>query len=527
VSIPREAVILAAGMGSRLGPLSGGLPKCLVEVGGRPILLRLLHQLRNAGVERAVIVTGHLRDRLESELARQALPLEVTLAANPDYRTSNTARSLLAARQAVEGGFLLCDGDVVLRGGLLEALVAEPEPCALLFDPAASLDGEAMKATLTAQGRVARLSKELLREAAHGESIGVQKIGATPAALLWPTLESLVAEGRAGAFYEEAFQRLIDRGVSFAAVPVPQASWAEIDDAADLAAAGARFALENVEAANAAGKPVESEEVVDLYVHRPAARWLVNRVVASRLTPDQVTLLSGVVGGASGFLLLGSGSLAWVRGIAAALLFCSVVLDCADGQLARARGVHSTTGATLDGIADYFVAFATGFGVTAVAAAQSGDARIWLLGVWVAIGGVLRSWLFDGVKTRYLWLAGGGYAEREQDLQRIDAQRVRAIAERRWKDALLLYTYARYERGQRVAVKDLVPVDPVDFRRRNRGRMRAWTWLGIGTHFALLYVALAASVVWPNAPLAFLAFSATVPNVFVILLLLLERRRAP
>jgi hypothetical protein len=126
------------------------------------------------------------------------------------------------------------------------------------------------------------------------------------------------------------------------------------------------------------------------------------------------------------------------------------------------------------------------------------------------------------VKTRYLWRAG--YAEREEDLQRIADDRARAVAERRWKDALLLGIYARYEKGQRAAVKDLVPVDAVDFRRRNGRRMRAWTWLGIGTHFCLLYLALAASVAWPKASVAFLVFSATVPNVFVILLLLEQRR---
>src|SRR5262249_40392160 len=154
-------------------------------------------------------------------------------------------------------------------------------------------------------------------------------------------------------FYEEALQRLIDRGVAFAAVPVPCASWVEIDDPADLETAGRRVSV----ARSSPGRPLEAEELVDLHLPRPIAPALLPGLLASRITPNQVTLLSGVIGVAAGLLLLAARTAPAALLVAALLLFLSVVLDCADGQLARARGIHSNAGATLDGIADYAVAF--------------------------------------------------------------------------------------------------------------------------------------------------------------------------
>lgn len=514
-----EAVILAAGIGSRLGSHTNGLPKCLLPIGAQPILLRLLDQLRGIGIKRAVIVTGHCRDALAAELTRRLPPLEIALAENPEYRTTNTAHSLLAARPAVEGDFLLCDGDVVLAPGLLESLSAAPEPCAILLDSGGPVDAEAMKATLAPGDRVLSLSKTLAPDRADGESLGVQKLGGPSVALLWETLEELRREGKTGAFYEEAFQRLIERGVSFTAVRVPPASWVEIDDAVDLQRAQARFG----EPPPSPTRLPETEETSDALLHRPVAARLVAWLAATRVTPDQITWLSGVTGVAAAAVLLAGSGFPVLRGVAAVLLFLSVVLDCADGQLARARGTSTTAGATLDGVMDYAVAFSTGFAVTAVSAATSGKPGYWLLGVWVAISGVIRSWLFDGLKTRYLSLAGAGNRGREADLQRVAERRAVARSQRKWGQVVLLGTYEWYEAKQRHAIGRLLPDASGS---RQRSYMKAWTWLGIGTHFALLYLAFAVSVFRVQALPGFLWFSGSLPNLYLLGLLWLRPGRA-
>lgn len=162
---------------------------------------------------------------------------------NPLYETTGNAMSLFMARQAVgDEGFVLCDGDVVLRRGPVEALLAEPGECALLVEQKTGMGAEEMKALVDPTGAVQQLAKTLNPALCLGESIGIQKIGTPQAPLLWELLSQMMQNGRDGAYYEEAFQRMIDRGVTFRATLVSPSDWTEIDDLTDLEDARARFA---------------------------------------------------------------------------------------------------------------------------------------------------------------------------------------------------------------------------------------------------------------------------------------------
>jgi choline kinase len=238
------AVILAAGFGSRLRPLTDETPKCLLDVGGKTILTRQLERIAAAGIPRAVVVTGHLAERVEAHLNTAPPPLPVLLAPNPDYATTGNCMSVLAARTQTggRGGIVLCDGDVVLTGNALDRLVTDPSPSALLLDTETRLAAEEMKALLDPQGSVRRLSKQLPPEECAGESIGIQKVAGPALPIFWATLEAMRDAGDTHGYYEDAFQRMIHAGVTFRTVPIGHHEWTEIDDLADLEDARARFA---------------------------------------------------------------------------------------------------------------------------------------------------------------------------------------------------------------------------------------------------------------------------------------------
>jgi choline kinase len=236
------AVILAAGQGTRLLPLTADTPKCLIDVGGQPLLARMLDALAAAGLARAVVVTGHRADRVDAYLASRPHPLSVSTAQNPAYAATNNAASLAAARQAIGGEpFLLCDGDVIVDADALPALLAAPEACTLAIDRGAALAGEEMKVQVDAAGIVTRLSKRLDPASCVGESIGVQRLGGAALGRLWDEVDAVVREDAARAYYEDVFQRLIDRGVRFGTSDVATTGWMEIDDLIDLEAARRRF----------------------------------------------------------------------------------------------------------------------------------------------------------------------------------------------------------------------------------------------------------------------------------------------
>jgi choline kinase len=211
-------------------------------VGGKPILARQLELVAEAGIARAVVVTGYLAAQVDEHLRRHPPPLPVATALNPEFATTGNCMSVLAARRAVEtAGILLCDGDVVLTGDALGRLAADPAAAALLLDRDTPLAGEEMKVQLDGQGNVRRLSKRLAPAESAGESIGVQRISGPALPILWATLESMREAGDTQDYYEDAFQRMIQAGVTFRTVPVGHHEWTEIDDLADLEDARARF----------------------------------------------------------------------------------------------------------------------------------------------------------------------------------------------------------------------------------------------------------------------------------------------
>jgi CDP-alcohol phosphatidyltransferase-like enzyme len=273
------------------------------------------------------------------------------------------------------------------------------------------------------------------------------------------------------------------------------------------------------------GKPVEIEELVDLYIHRPLARRLVPLLLRTPVTPNQVTLLSGLTGVLAGASLgYAVHHPAWCL-VTTGLLFFSVVLDCCDGQLARAQGISSTTGAILDGVADYVVGLALALGASYYMVVYHQNPWFWLLGLAGALSAGIQSALFDHAKTRYIARVGGGYLEREEDIDRVVRERAWARAEGRWGDVVLLWLYERYSRAQHAAFR-IAPVnDPVRYRAENAGRMRAWTFLGIGTHYALGYLLTAFAVVWRDTPTVFMLVCCTALNAYLAALVAIEARR--
>lgn len=232
------AVILAAGAARRLRPLTDASPKCLIRIGGRSILDRLLLALASAGVPRAIVVTGYMSEHIDTHLAHARLPIETVAVRNARFATTNNAASLAAARSAIgDRPFVLCDGDVVFTVNPFPALLASADACVVAVDPTAPFNAEAMKVEVDGDGRVKTLSKELTKARSAGESLGLQRIGGDALPRLWDVLDATVARDSARAYYEDAFQRLLDGGLRMGVSHVASGTCMEIDDASDLEAA--------------------------------------------------------------------------------------------------------------------------------------------------------------------------------------------------------------------------------------------------------------------------------------------------
>jgi choline kinase len=232
-----KAVILAAGVGSRLAPLTDDRPKPLVPVAGKPLLLRTLDRLAAVGIDGrdAIVVAGYREDVLRGALA--AAGRSATVVSNPRHADWNNFWSLYAAREAVAGdSFLMIDGDVLFDAAVLPRMLAAPGPAAMSIDVRPDLDAETMKVVADgAGGRIRAISKKLDPRTALGEYVGLTRIDAPFAAAVFTELRALADEGLTDCYYEDAYQRLAQRGEGpFIAVDVADCTTIEIDDLADL-----------------------------------------------------------------------------------------------------------------------------------------------------------------------------------------------------------------------------------------------------------------------------------------------------
>jgi choline kinase len=228
------AVILAAGVGSRLRPLTLDRPKCLVPLDGETILGRMVRLLTAAGVRELVVSTGYAAPMVAAAL--QGAAMRVTLVHNPDYEVTQNAVSLRRALDvAPPGPVIKFDGDLVFSAALL-ARGLDGDGSVVLVDDRAPPRDEAMKVACEAE-RALRFGKGLDPAMCRGESIGVERFSAEDRETITAVLREAHDAGETNCYYEDLYDRAIARGVSLRVVSVADLPWTEVDDHDDLARA--------------------------------------------------------------------------------------------------------------------------------------------------------------------------------------------------------------------------------------------------------------------------------------------------
>lgn len=237
------AIILAAGIGSRIRPLTDNCPKSLLTIDGVTILERMINNIRECGIEDFVLVLGYLEDQIRDFVANTFPDIKVTFIVNERYRETNTGYSLMLAADASEGkGFVKFDADVVFDQAILKNLIdSEYETC-LCVDTNIQLDAEEIKVAVQDNNRVTHASKTLNPLEAIGESIGIEKVSHETAAVLFNELRRMMEDQtHHQQYYEAAYERLIEQEVPFFALDITGLKWVEIDTVEDFSEAGKLF----------------------------------------------------------------------------------------------------------------------------------------------------------------------------------------------------------------------------------------------------------------------------------------------
>jgi choline kinase len=228
-----DALIMAAGRGSRLGAHSDDRPKSLVDLGGISPLELQIDLLASRGVERVLIVTGYRRELIvAAAVARAAGRLVIEPIWNPYWSVTNVVGSAWMARDRLRGAFLYLHADTVFAPSILDDLLEAPGPAVLPVDFRAC-EPEQMKAAV-ADGRVVELSKELPAERTAGEFIGIGRFDEAAVQPIQAGMDAVLETGGLTSYFEAAINAAIEDGLVVGTIATAGRPWTEIDFEADL-----------------------------------------------------------------------------------------------------------------------------------------------------------------------------------------------------------------------------------------------------------------------------------------------------
>lgn len=220
-----QAIIMAAGKGSRLGSLTAGRPKSFAEIRGKKLIEYNLALLERYGIENILIVTGYCSEAFEALVQDRK---NIRLVYNPFYEMVNVLGSFYMGMEALQEDFIYLHADTICEPAIFERLVSLEADVVLPIDYG-TCDEEAMKVRSEA-GKIVQITKQMPCDMADGEFIGMAAFRREVIPALQEKTRQLMKEKAFDAYFEGAIQRLIDEETfRIKGVPVDGAFWAEID----------------------------------------------------------------------------------------------------------------------------------------------------------------------------------------------------------------------------------------------------------------------------------------------------------
>jgi len=226
-------IVLVGGVGWRLKPRTEATPKYLLDIGGKTLLQRYLDAFAALGLREAVLVVGHLKEKVMAEAARGPAEVHVRFVSNEQF-TRGDILSLWYARHEFDDDVIIMHGDVLFPWEMLARLLASPDANAMAVDERFRDTGEEQK-VLCEDGWVVEVTKKVAADPrVRGEAVGMLRLSADAGEVLRGILEEFIETGKDSLKYEDALRELAAE-VPIGVVEVGDLPWVEIDFQEDLA----------------------------------------------------------------------------------------------------------------------------------------------------------------------------------------------------------------------------------------------------------------------------------------------------
>ncbi len=229
-----KAIILSAGQGRRLLPLTAENPKCLLQIGGQSLLEWQLQELTKIGIDQVSIVVGFGAQKVEALLHQKGLNRWVSTIYNPFYAVADNLGSCWVARSAMTDEFMLLNGDTLFESAIPERLLASPfHPITLVTDSKGVYDADDMKVIVNGE-KLEKVGKTIAISDAHGESIGMMVFRGNGSVVFRQAVEQALRRPESlKKWYLSIIDELAQQGLVWTC-SINGLQWGEVDSSADL-----------------------------------------------------------------------------------------------------------------------------------------------------------------------------------------------------------------------------------------------------------------------------------------------------
>lgn len=229
-----KAVILSAGQGKRLLPLTAENPKCLLNIEGQSIIEWQIGELAKCGIDRISVVAGYHADRVEQLLARRYDPRRVEVLYNPTYCWADNLFSCWVARHEMGEKFVLLNGDTLFEAAVLDGLLDAPvHPVTVVTYQKPHYDADDMKVSLDGE-RLVNIGKKLASDRIDAESIGMILFREKGPMIFRSALEHAMRDASASKKWYLSVIAQMARSMPIWTFSANGHQWCEVDFPADL-----------------------------------------------------------------------------------------------------------------------------------------------------------------------------------------------------------------------------------------------------------------------------------------------------
>ncbi|MBW2708468.1 MAG: phosphocholine cytidylyltransferase family protein [Deltaproteobacteria bacterium] len=227
-----KTIILSAGQGKRLLPLTAETPKCLLSVQKKTLIEWQIDALRQCGVDKIIVVTGYRGEKVEAVLQRSYGPVRTLY--NPAYATTDNLVSCWAARHEMDEDFILLNGDTLFETDVLKRLFKSPDrPVTVVVDHKELYDADDMKVAMEGR-RLLRIGKNIAHDKVQGESIGMILFRGAGPMLFRNALKKALGDAAAGGKWYLSVIDEMARIMPVWTCSITGLRWCEVDYPADL-----------------------------------------------------------------------------------------------------------------------------------------------------------------------------------------------------------------------------------------------------------------------------------------------------